>query len=510
MKPNHSRKSISALLVKQWLSTWDKIEFHPKLMQTKPEPHFYLFSMKASELKLLTGVYRRSIKNLRPRSMDPNVQREHNEDRSRVISDFVQHGYPWCEMSRGKRESQDFNDLRKPGWLPTAIVVNILQKGEKRNEKAISSRDQVLVNPGLGTVELLLPEDFKEPGWHPESIYPLEVIDGQHRLWAFDELDIKGDFELPVVAFHGLDRSWQAYLFWSINITPKRIKQSLAFDLYPLLRTEDWLERFQGHSIYRETRAQELTEALWANPKSPWHQKINMLGDTGSAIPMASQAAWVRSLMATLVRSWDSKTGLGGLFGAPLRQHSLVLPWSRAMQAAFLIHWGNSIRDSIFEFKAGWAKHLRQEKGWNSIANGDAAFYGPNTLLSTDQGVRGILFAVNDVVFCAEKFLNLASWNAEAVSAATDEEAVDAGLKSLKSHAIGQFLKEIADGLADYDWRTSAAPGLTETERRNQSLFKGSGGYRELRRQLLHHLQRGAGPVGKFSKLALGKLGQDA
>ena len=29
------------------------------------------------------------------------------------------------------------------------------------------------------------------------------------------------DFELPVVAFVGLDLSWQAYLFYTINIKPK-------------------------------------------------------------------------------------------------------------------------------------------------------------------------------------------------------------------------------------------------------------------------------------------------
>ena len=50
-------------------------------------------------------------------------------------------------------------------------------------------------------------------------------------------------YELPVIAFQGLDVTWQAYLFYTINIKPKRINASLAYDLYPLLRVQDWLEK---------------------------------------------------------------------------------------------------------------------------------------------------------------------------------------------------------------------------------------------------------------------------
>ena len=72
--------------------------------------------------------------------------------------------------------------------------------------------------------------------------------------------DLPG-FEVPVVAFRDLDVSWQAYLFYSVNVSPKRINRSLAFDLYPLLRTEDWLDQAEDTIVYRESRAQELTES---------------------------------------------------------------------------------------------------------------------------------------------------------------------------------------------------------------------------------------------------------
>ncbi|MCB9133378.1 MAG: hypothetical protein H6647_20855 [Anaerolineales bacterium] len=73
---------------------------------------------------------------------------------------------------------------------------------------------------------------------------PIEIIDGQHRLLAFEGTQhLDGNFELPVVAFFDLDITWQAYLFYMINIKPKRIDPSLAFDLYPVLRIQDWLEK---------------------------------------------------------------------------------------------------------------------------------------------------------------------------------------------------------------------------------------------------------------------------
>src|SRR5690606_1088952 len=123
--------------------------------------------------------------------------------------------------------------------------------------------DLVEVRTSAGRSSMLLPTGSDKPSWRPKKTAPIEVIDGQHRLWAFeDNAELDGDFEVPVVAFHGLDISWQAYLFYVINIKPAKINTSLAFDLYPLLRTEDWLERAEGPQIYRESRAQELTEAL--------------------------------------------------------------------------------------------------------------------------------------------------------------------------------------------------------------------------------------------------------
>ena len=296
------KQSIPALRVRQWLADWDGIHWDPDENRAEPQHWFYQFSMAAADLKALSGVYARTTDRTTA-SQDLGIQRRHEKGRSEEIHRFVKFGYPWSDLSEAKRKSEDFEDLRQPGWLPTSIVVNILAPGDKRRGESVSTSDLVKIEDSdNGVASVLLPESFTAKDWEPETISPIEVIDGQHRLWAFEAEELEGDYELPVVAFVGLDLSWQAYLFYTINIKPKKINASLAFDLYPLLRTEEWLTKFEGHAIYRETRAQELVDLLWSYPESPWYHRINMLGESGSRGLMVTQAAWVRSLLASFVK----------------------------------------------------------------------------------------------------------------------------------------------------------------------------------------------------------------
>ena len=511
--------TITALKVHQWMPTWEEVNWSAIQGQAKPTSEYFLmFSMRASHLKALTGVHRRSTKGGKARALDPNVQRGHEEERSQTIREFVQHGFPWCEMSVAKRKQADAVDLIKPGWLPTAILVNILPPKAERNGKKIPTADLVNIED-QGSVSLLhLPKNFSGSKWEPQEVFPIEVIDGQHRLWAFENFEGDEDFELPVVAFTGLDRGWQAYLFWSVNITPKKINRSLAFDLYPLLRQQTWLDKFAGHSIYRETRCQELVEALWSNPESPWHQRINMLGETKAKReykgPSATQAAWVRSLMHTLVKQWEGAgTRIGGLFGPPPSAHASVLPWNRAMQAAVLIYAGNTLKRHIKKTNSKWAAYLRDNRGQDELfESDDPAFYGSFSLLSTDQGIRGFLFVINDLCFALSEDLRLDEWRWEEASAsskvsATEEGTVSGAIKSFAKLPAAKFLDAIAEALSAYDWRTSSTPGLPEELRIRQGVFRGSSGYREMRHRLLDHLEKTAGQVGKAAKTVKKALG---
>lgn len=502
-------KELPAIKVNQWLSGWSAVKWDVKEHRSSPKRWFYQFSISASHLKALSGIFARTTKDRTRSSEDLGIQRRHEAERSSEIAKFVEYGYPWSDLSQKKRESTEFNDLRKPGWLPTAIVVNILSGTDVRRGRKVHPEDLIeITTDNNGRTTIALPTGFTGRDWRPKDLPPIEVIDGQHRLWAFEEAKLPDEFELPVVAFDGLDLSWQAYLFYTINIKPKKINASLAFDLYPLLRTEDWLSKFEGHVIYRETRAQEIADLLWLHPLSPWHKRINMLGEPGHKGLMVSQAAWIRSLLATFIKSRDGRTGrIGGLFGARVGIQGHTPSWNRAEQVALLIFLGDHVRIAIKNSTDEWAKALRKQARPTGVpALLDLAFYGPDSLLNQDQGIRALLFILNDFLFVNADQLSLTDWG-NSDSESDDEATVNEALKSLdKQIALKKFIDELATSLASYDWRASDGPGLTDKESLLKAAFRGSGGYRELRRHILKYLATDSTEVGKSAQVVLDAL----
>lgn len=506
-------RHIQALKVHQWVTEWGEIQWKPGERRTEPQHWFYQFSISAADLKALSGIYARTTKRRRG-SQDLGIQRRHEEQRSEEIGRFVRYGYPWSDLSEAKRESGEFRELRQPGWLPTAIVVNILTGKDKRLGQSVAVDDLIAVKDEPGNTAVIeLPKSYSGRAWQYQTIPPIEVIDGQHRLWAFEDYDLKGNFELPVVAFVGLDLSWQAYLFYTINIKPKKINASLAFDLYPLLRTEEWLNKFEGHIIYRETRAQELVDLLWSSPESPWYHRINMLGEKGYKGLLVTQAAWVRSLLAAFVKSWEGRgVRIGGLFGTAVGKHDTVLPWTRLAQAAFLIVAGEYLRDAVANTEKPWTRALRDQmvptlfEGQEEAS--DLAFFGPNTLLNQDQGIRTLLHVLNDACFVRADVLRLHEWYGTESTRGSEDERLSANGTSLKKKSrIVRFLKELANGLATYDWRASSGPGLTEEQRTLKAAFRGSGGYKALRGDVLKHLASSSGDVAAAAAEVLEILG---
>ncbi len=471
---------VKALKVRQWLKIWNSVQWNSKEHRREPLDHFYIFSLSARQLQALSGVYRRSL------ATRTGLQRAHEPSRSEKISKYVRFGYPWSDLTDSQRKDKRFDDLQKPGWLPTAIVVNILASRDTRDGEKVESDDLVIVRDIAENIsEIQLPISFhNQETWESKKLPPIEIIDGQHRLLAFADKSIAHDYELPVVAFYGLDISWQAYLFWTINIKPKRINPSLAFDLYPLLRTEDWLDRFQGHKVYRESRAQELVEILWSEKSSAWHNRINMLGESGG--PSVTQAAWVRALLKTYIKSFEGKgVSIGGLFGAPVGMDRISIPWNKSQQAALLIYLWNELRDAVTESKEKWAIELRNTKKqeYKKPIHLDPAFDGPYTMLNNDQGISVILNVTNDLLFLNRDQLKLQNWQMDA------ELGPAEGVKDLKTkRKLTKFISGLAKELARFDWRSSAAKGLSEEDLILKLSYRGGSGYKHFRRQLLRHL----------------------
>ena len=471
---------IPMLRINQWMTGWDDVEFGTLEMRRKPKPYFYAFSIDARLLKRLSDVHARNSDRNSP-------QRERSDRRVHEISKYIEGGFPWSTLTEEEQKSEFHNKLKMPGLLPTAIILNILSPGEKRNGKIIDGKDCLMIEDQMKTPEaydredtekypfLLIPKHIFNEDWNPD-LKPIEIIDGQHRLWAFDESqNFNGNYELPVIAFDNLDRAWQAYLFYTINIKPVRINTSLGFDLYPMLRTQKWLEASNdGVLAYRENRAQELIELLWLYPNSPWHKRINMLGESGG--PTMSQAAFVKTLMSSFFRK--SK----GLYASNLvKNDPQVLNWNRAQQAAFLILIWQEIKISLQDTTdLDWANSLREKK---SNKDTDLAFTGKESFLARDQGVRPIMVFANDFFYTImdESIIsfNKFNWDTDLNERVISDEFIDTAIEIFKSdHTLYDYIQSFARVLIKVDWRTPSAT-LNDEEKKKQSIYRGSGGYTE-------------------------------
>jgi DNA-sulfur modification-associated len=482
---------IPMQLVHQWLPDWGKCRTASAVGKGPPDG-FFVFSMSAAELKALTGIQRRTAEG--PRGADLAVQRRHDEARSKEIAVYLRLGLVLSSARDRHMTPQDHTTLKMPGWLPTAIIVNILSTDDRRNrDQRLHPRDAIEIKTVEGMPHLQLPTTFRGRDWkpHKDHLHPIEVIDGQHRLWAFDgDSAIPDDFELPVVAYRSLDLRWQAYLFWSINVKPKRISPSLAYDLYPILRNEEWLSAGTELQVYRDVRAQELVEALWRFPKSPFYRRVNMLGEPRQGD--VTQAAWIRALTATFIRRYSGhgRIRIGGLFGADDSDAPHV-PWSSAQQAAFLIALFDSLLQEMVASRPKWLILLTSfddgsEPGLKEI-------FGRHSLLRQDQGIRSVLHVYNDLFVLAEGDLELASLFDRAVSEveATYDRQIGIALEVIREDStVANFIRQCNHAIASFDWRASSFPKLTDVERRDKQALRGSGGYRVLRIDLLKHLAR--------------------
>ena len=115
----------------------------------------------------------------------------------------------------------------------------------------------------------------------------------------------------------------------------------------------------------------------------------------------------------------------------------------------------------------------------------------------------------NDLCFLEASSLNLDSWVEDDVEPTPTDEAIAKAIKSLKNTKVAKFISAINQELASFDWRTSSALGLDEDERLKKAALRGSGGYKELRRQLLKAIEAGGGVPARTAKKALSMLKYD-
>lgn len=153
-----------ALRVKQWLTNWGKVRFSSEDMRMRPDDHFFVFNAPAVVLRRLSGISRRKASG--PRIGDLGIQRRHEEERCHKIARYLRFGYPWSELNTNDMDQPLFSDLAMPGWLPTAIVANIIPPGSHRYGSEVHPDDQINIKEeGDGDVRINVPPASLKSGW---------------------------------------------------------------------------------------------------------------------------------------------------------------------------------------------------------------------------------------------------------------------------------------------------------------------------------------------------------
>jgi DNA phosphorothioation-associated DGQHR protein 1 len=233
----------------------------PALKVTQPLGVFFLAKFKVSDLLKISFVealqYRDKAGHLK------GTQRKKNELRLKEIARYV-----------------DSEEMAFPNTI--ILAANYTENGETftgeegedgDGEENFDSdtKTEKIVSPLAWTVEqvsgdlynIIIPSEF-----------PLAaIIDGQHRINAFEYIDKKErlELEVPCSVYFGISNPYQAYLFATINGNQKRVDRSLALEQFGF-NVEDEAKK----SWTPEKLAVYFSRRLNIERSSPLHKHIKV------------------------------------------------------------------------------------------------------------------------------------------------------------------------------------------------------------------------------------------
>ena len=265
-----------------------------------------------------------------------------------------------------RRLSDDrVKDIRKyihtvDACFPTSIVISIDENCAKSADKGI-----------------LIIEPYQDPA-DPALVIPFTgiatIIDGQHRLKAFEGTNINWD--LSVNIFVGISEGTQATIFSKVNLAQTKVNKSLVYDLFALDK---------GSSP--EKTAHELVVLLNDMSESPFYQRIKRLGSATEGVfgETLSQATIVKGLLELLSKQPMVDRDIGARTGAfPERgqddfERRIFYPFFRSKNdekiLAVLINYFSAVRE-------------RWPTAWESTGKGD--------MLLRTNGYNGLIRFLRD------------------------------------------------------------------------------------------------------------------
>lgn len=179
--------------------------------------------------------------------------------------------------------------------FPTAVVISV-------DERCAS----ISTDPnGASVLTLQAFQDSETADFKIEYEDIASIIDGQHRMKAFEE--VKGlDFQISVAVFVGADDATKADIFSTVNLAQTKVNKSLVYDLFSLQKSRS-----------SEKTCHEIVVALDEMEESPFFEKIKRLGSAtdGRFGETLSQATVVRGLLPYITNDALTDRDIGKRFG---------------------------------------------------------------------------------------------------------------------------------------------------------------------------------------------------
>lgn len=250
--------------------------------------------------------------------------------------------------------------------FPTSIVISI-------DERCVSLETKDGKN-------FLVIKPYQDPV-APQIVIPYKglakIIDGQHRLKAFEGTNL--DWDLTVNIFVGADEGTQAMLFSTVNLAQTKVNKSIVYDLFSLDK---------GRSP--EKTAHELVVNLNDIPTSPFHKLIKRLGSATNGVfgETLSQATVVKGILPYITNDPLTDRDIGRRIGVwPDRgpqdfEKRFLYPFFREREdhkiLAILINYYTAIKE-------------RWPDAWASTGRG--------AILSRTNGFNGTMRFLQDAYF---------------------------------------------------------------------------------------------------------------
>lgn len=216
---------LSYLLNGKSIKSIEKSELEIPAIQCKytNKEYCYLFGIQPSKLIPISSVLHRKI----------------------TLDDDIPTNYQRLVKTTKIKEIKKFITEER-GVFPTNIIISFESKSDFFKPKGAKIND---IQFGV----LSLPNQFQS----------ITVIDGQHRLFAYDGLEQAEKDLIYVVAFHKLSPEKQVQTFININEKQTKVSSSLMWDLYPNILEPDSKDYIKAKiSLFVKKLNTESTSAL--------------------------------------------------------------------------------------------------------------------------------------------------------------------------------------------------------------------------------------------------------